>query len=185
MERTKVGRLRNLFGMMINPARVLKSVLADKKWYLSMIISAAAFGLFFLQTGLDLYRTGQKGLFFVLIMLLTGLGYGAIIIPVIAVLVWLILKIAKVQMTVGQGISIICLSYSGGLIYGISGLFFSLVLGWNTSLVFGVTGVLWALGPMMYTIRQVSNGKRALSITLSTLIGIVVLVSWVWIGKGW
>jgi len=185
MEQTKVGRLRNLFGMMVNPARVLKSVLADTKWYFSVIISAAAFSLFFLQTGLDLYRTGQKGFSYVLIMLLIGLLYGAIIIPLIAMIIWLTLKIAKVQMTLGQGISIICLSYSGALIYGISGLIFSLVLGWNTSLIFGVTGVLWALGPMMYTIRQVSNGKRGLSIAISTLVGTAVLFSWFLIGKGW
>lgn len=184
MEQNKIGRFRNLFGMMINPAKVLKSVLADTKWFYSVIISAAAFGLFFSQTGLDLYRTGQKGMLYVIMMLVIGIAYGAVVVPVIAILIWLILKIAKVQMTIGQGISVICLSYSGALIYGLSGLVFSLVLGWNTALIFGVTGVLWAMGPMMYTIRQVSNGKRSLSIILSTLVGIAVLISWIFIERG-
>lgn len=184
MEQNKIGRIRNLFGMMINPARVLKSVLADTKWFYSIFISAAAFGLFFSQTGIDLYRTGQKDFLFVLFMLMIGLAYGAIIVPIIALLVWLVLKISKVQMTIGQSISVICLSYSGALIYGLSGLVFSMVLGWNTALIFGVTGVLWAMGPMMYTIRQVSNGKRSLSIVVSTVVGIAVLVSWIFIERG-
>jgi hypothetical protein len=94
--------------MMINPSKVLKSVLADTKWYFSVLISATAFGLFFLQTGIDLYRTGQKGFFYVLIMLLIGLLYGAVIIPLVSLIIWIVLKISKVQMTINQSISIIC-----------------------------------------------------------------------------
>lgn len=184
MNQERTGRVRNLFGMMINPARVIKSVLADTKWFYSIIISAAAFGLFFGQTGIDLYRSGQKSFGYVVVMLGAGLFYGAVLIPALAGMIWLILKASKVQLTFGQGVSIICLSYSGALVYGVCGLVFSLVLGWNTSLIFGVTGVLWALGPMMYTIRQVSNGKRALSISISTLVGVLVLLSWIFIERG-
>jgi hypothetical protein len=184
MGHIKTARLGNLFGMMINPARVLKSVLADTKWYLSLIVSGLAFALFFLQTGLDLYRTGEKGFVYVILMLGIGLIYGAIIIPLISIIIWLILKISKVDLTLTQGISIICLSYSAALIYGICGLLFSIFLGWNTAISFGVTGVLWALGPMMYSIRKVSKGKSALSITISTVVGIVVLLSWIVIEKG-
>ena len=50
-----------------------------------------------------------------------------------------------------------------------AGLVFNLFFKWNTSLAFGVTGVLWALGPIMAVFRQLSKGKIAGSVVFATM----------------
>lgn len=178
MENANQSIFRTIFGMMINPSGTLKNAILSTKWYFSVAISGLAFGLFFLQTGLDLYKTGQKGFSFVLISGGTGVLYGMIAIPLIGLLLWAILKIYKSENDIKSTISSFCLSYSGALIYGILGLIFSLAFGWKTSIAFGVTGVLWAIGPMIVGIREMTKGKNGMSIPIATIISAVVLVSW-------
>jgi len=177
MEHTKPPLIRTIFGMMINPAGALKGALSSR-WYLGLAVSALAFGLFFIQTGLDLYKTGQKEWSFVLLSAGTGVAYGLVVIPLIASVMWVILKVARTDKSLLQAISAFCLSYSGALVYGILGLVFSLAMGWKTAVAFGVTGVLWAIGPMMFTIRELTGGKNALGVPLATLVGAMVLISW-------
>ena len=183
MENTKQSLFRTIFGMMINPSGVLKNALLSTKWYFSVAISAVAFGLFFIQTGLDLYKTGQKGIDFVWLSVATGVLYGMTAIPVIGFFIWIILKLSKSDKNIKWTISSFCLSYSGALVYGVLGIIFSLVLGWKTSVAFGVTGVLWAIGPMIISIREMTGGKNALSIPIATFVGAVVLVSWSFFGN--
>jgi len=164
--------------MMINPSSVLKNSLQSTKWYFSVAISAVAFGLFFIQTGLDLYKTGQKGIGFVWFSVVAGILYGMVAIPIMGALIWVILKLSKAGKDLKWTISSFCLSYSGALIYGLVGIGFSLILGWKTSVVFGITGVLWAIGPMIITIRELTEGKNALSIPIATVVSACVLISW-------
>lgn len=177
MEKSKQPLLRTVMGMMLNPVGALKGAL-DSRWYISAAVSALAFGLFFLQTGLDLYKTGQKDLLFAVLFTGGGLVYGAAFIPLLGLIFWSVIKIAKTDLTPTQAVSAFCLCYSGALIYGIFGLVFSLVLGWKTAIAFGVTGVIWATGPMIHTIRRMTGGKTALSVFLSTVAGVAILISW-------
>lgn len=177
MEQAKPSLFRTIFGMMINPAGALRGAFSHR-WYLSAGVSAVAFGLFFGQTGLDLYKTGQKEMDFVLLSAGAGVVYGLLMIPLIGAVMWAILKAAKTDKSLMQAVSAFCLSYSGALIYGVLGLVFSLALGWKTSVAFGVTGVLWATGPMIVTIRELTGGKNALSVPLATTVGAAVLISW-------
>ncbi len=179
----KSGPFRTIIGMMISPGAVVKQSLRGKQWYLGLIVSGLAFALFFAQTGLDLYKTGQKGFDFVLLSAGTGILYGVVVIPLLAVVVWVILKTLKTDKSLGWAVTSFCLSYSGALIYGLSGIAFSLVLGWKTSMAFGVTGVLWAIGPMMVSLREMSGGKTGLGLFLSSLVGSLVLLSWTFLGN--
>jgi len=178
VENTKQSLFRTIFGMMINPSGTLKNALLSTKWYFSVAVSALAFGLFFGQTGLDLYKTGQKGLGFVWLSGAAGVVYGLLAIPLIGFFIWTVLKLSRSDRKVKETISSFCLSYSGALVYGVLGIIFSLALGWKTSIAFGVTGVLWAIGPMIITIRELTGGKNAMSVPIATAAGAVVLVSW-------
>lgn len=178
MDTAKPSLPRAIFGMMISPAATIKGVMSGIPWMLSLAVSALAFGLFFLQTGLDLYKTGQKEMSFVILSGTAGVVYGLIAIPLMGVLIWSILRLAKTDKGIKWAISSFCLSYSGALIYGLIGIVFSLVLGWKTSVAFGVTGVLWAMGPMIVTIREMTNGKNNLSIPIATMVGVLVILSW-------
>ncbi|GAB6153215.1 hypothetical protein JCM17380_19650 [Desulfosporosinus burensis] len=183
MEKTKTSMLKTIFGMMINPSGILKSAMLSTKWYFSLIVSGLAFGLFFIQTGLDLYKTGQKGVDFLLLSAGVGILYGVLLIPLLGFLMAVILKISKSDKKIGQIISLFCLSYSGALIYGTLGIVFSLALGWKTSIAFGVSGVLWAIGPTIVTIREMTGGKNTMSIPIATIISGAILVSWSFFGN--
>ncbi len=174
---------RAVLAMMLNPAFVVKSSLSRIPWYFSVLVSALAFFLFFLQTGLDLYKTGQQGLAFVFWSAGAGVAYGALVIPFLGILLWLVLKLAKAEKGMSWAVSSFCLSYSGALVYGILGLLFSLFLGWRTSMAFGVTGVLWATGPLITAVREMTGGKTALAVVLSSLVGTVVLYTWSFFGR--
>lgn len=183
MEVKKQSLFTTIFGMMINPAGTLKGALRSTKWYISLIVSTLAFSLFFMQTGLDLYKTGQKPFTYVILSAVLGGGYGLFIIPALGILIWIILKVMKSKETMTNTIASFCLSYSGALIYGILGLIFSLVLGWKTAIAFGVTGVLWAVGPMIVAIRELTGGKNKMSIPIATIISALILLSWAYLGN--
>jgi len=176
-------KLGIVLSMMISPKKTLQDTIDTTNWYYSLIVSGLAFGLFFLQTGLDLFKTGQKNFISVIITALIGLGYGIFVIPLLGILIWLIFKVFKSNKSITWAISTICLSYSGALIYGLVGLVFSLVLKWNTAIAFGVTGILWAIRPMVLSIKEMSNDKLAPSIIITTLVCVFVLVSWSFIGQ--
>lgn len=183
METRKPSKFGTIIRMMISPAAAIKTAVSGIPWFFSLLVSGLAFGLFFLQTGLDLYKTGQKEFVFALLSAGAGIVYGVIIIPILAAFIWIVLKIAKTDKSLGWAISSFCLSYSGALIYGVCGLAFSLLLGWRTSVAFGVTGVLWATGPIIMSIREMSGGKSILSIPLATIAGAAILFSWSYLGK--
>ncbi len=79
--------------MIINPGDIVKKKAAVSGRF-SLAISGAAFSLFFLQTGLDMYRVGQIGsnaiALVALIALIALLGsiYGTVGIVGIAALAW-------------------------------------------------------------------------------------------------
>lgn len=169
--------------MMINPAAVLKSAAARIPWIFSICVSAAAFALFFLQTALDLYKTGQKSISFVFISAISGIVYGTVLIPFLGAAIWIILKLFKTDKNITWAVTTFCLSYSGALVYGVLGVVFSLALGWRTAVAFGVTGVLWATGPVISCIREMTGGKTILAVFLSVIAGITVLFSWSFFGS--
>jgi len=183
VKKSRISKLRVILGMMLSPASVLKSAVAEMPWGFALAVSSAAFCLFFLQTGLDLYKTGQKEIGFVILSAAAGAAYGLIFIPFAGVVVWAMLKLARSQKELKWVVSSFCLSYSGALVYGITGILFSLAFAWRTSVAFGAAGVLWAAGPMIVAIRATTDGKNALSIPIATAVCGVVLLSWSMFGQ--
>lgn len=167
-----------IFTMMMNPKAAIDSGLSNFPWFVSVLISSLAFGTFFLQTGLDLYKTGQEAFAYVLIQLALGLAFGAVFIPLVGLLIWPLIKFKKGELKFTESISLACLSYSGTLVYGIVGLIFSLALGWKTALAFGATGVLWSMGPLMVGIRSATKGDTVLAVIITTLVGAAILFAW-------
>ena len=80
-------------------------------------------------------------------------------------------------------ISAFALGYSATLVYALTGLVFSLAFGWKTAVAFGVTGVLWALRPTLFTIKQMSGERVGFSIAMTTLCGAILLVGWSLLGQ--
>jgi hypothetical protein len=177
------SKIRMLTGMMLSPGTVLKKAVSGLPLYFSVAVAGLAFGLFLLQTGLDLYRTGKQTLLFVVITTIIGIVFGAIVVPLISIVIWGIARLFGSSKGVKWTVSAFCMSYSGALIYCILGTIASLTLGWRTSVAFGVTGVLWTIGPMNATIREMVGGKILLCVLLATATGAVVLFCWSLIGR--
>lgn len=175
--------LRVALAMMINPSAVLQKAVGGVRWPFSLIISALAFTLFFMQTGLDLLRNGQKSAGFVALLSVEGLLFGSLGIALLAGIAWAITKIFKGDKPLGWAVSAFGLGYCSTLIFTVLGLLFSLLLHWNTSVAFGVSGVLWATGPMIASIKQMSRDNTALSVIVATVCSGLLLLGWVLLGN--
>lgn len=176
-------RWKTALNMIINPGEVVKSQMSRIPWPYSIIISGLSFTLFFLQTGLDMFRSGQIEMSTVVLIAMLGLLYGTVGVALIAVMAWALSQAAERAYTIDWAISSFALGYSATLVYALSGIVFSLALGWKTAVAFGVTGVLWALRPTLFTIRQMSGDRVAFSITLATLCGAILLMGWAFLGR--
>lgn len=171
------GGLRAAMIMMINPAAVLKRRMAAVSPVLALSISGLAFTLFFLQTGLDLSRNGSpQSTAYILVV--AGATYGTAAVSLIATLAWLQTQLFGCEKTLGWSIKAFALGYSPSLIYASFGLVANLAFGLNTAVAFGVTGMLWALGPMVSTIREMTGQRMGTSIVLATFSGGLLLYGW-------
>jgi len=174
---------RAALAMMINPNAVLKKSVAGIPWPFSLSISGLAFMLFFMQTGLDLMRIGLKSIGFVLLLSVEGLLFGTLGIALLAVIAWGITRIFKGDKPLGWALSAFGLGYCSTLIFTVLGMLFSLILHWNTSVAFGVSGVLWATGPMIASIKEMSRDNTALSIIVATICSGILLLGWALLGN--
>jgi signal transduction histidine kinase len=180
---TEAPRWKTALNMVINPGEAVKSQMSKVPWPYSILVSGLSFTLFFMQTGLDLLRTGQIETAAVILIILLGLLYGTAGIALLAVMSWALSRAGKRGYTVDWAISAFGLGYSATLVYALTGLLFSLAFGWKTAVAFGVTGVLWALRPTLFTIKQMSGERTAFSVALSTLCGAILLLGWALLGR--
>lgn len=169
--------------MMLNPAAAVNSAAARIPWPVSLVISALAFMVFFLQTGLDLVRIGLRGVGFVVVLSLEGLLFGSLGIGLLATIAWVLTKLFRGNKSLGWALSAFGLAYCSTLIFTSLGLVCALVLHWNTSVAFGVSGVLWASMPMMATIREMSRGNTLLSLVVATVCTSLLLFGWAFLGN--
>lgn len=176
-------RWKTALNMILNPGEVVKSQMSRVPWPYSLAVSGLSFTLFFLQTGLDMLRSGQIVMSTVVLITLLGLFYGTAGVVLIALLAWALSQAGSRAYSFDWAISSFALGYSAALVYTLTGLIFSLALGWNTAVAFGVTGVLWALRPNLFTIRQMSGDRVAFSIVLTTLCGALLLAGWSLLGR--
>jgi len=165
---------RQLLAVMFNPAGLIQERISTVSWLKTLLIPGLAFSLFFMQTALDQNFEGVRTLFLTLL----GLLYGTVGIIFISLIAWGGSRIFGGKTKATSAIRSFALAYSPTLIYVVLGFFANTFLGWRTAIAFGVTGVLWALGPMITTLRQMTGGKTVASITLATICGAILLFGW-------
>ncbi len=174
----RLPRWRALIGALLNPGGANPRDITFVPWVLTLAVSGSAFGLFFLQTGLDRVDTGTADWTGVAALAGAGLLAGTAGILALALVAWVGLRLTGSQATAADLIRAFGLAYSPTLVAVTLGLLAHLVLGWRTAVAFGVPGVLWALGPINNTLRRLSQGKTFLSITLASVCGALLLLSW-------
>ncbi len=169
---------RRIFGFALDPGGLIRGQLAQVPLAEAFAVPAMAFALFFLQTGLDRARVGKADGVTVALLTLAGLLFGTLGIGLVALLGWGAVRALGGTAAIGEVQRAFALAYSPALISTLLGLGVSLLLGSRTALVFGVTGVLWALGPMSGAVRQMLGGRQWGAIAVSTLCGLAVLLGW-------
>ncbi|MEI6287890.1 MAG: hypothetical protein WCP79_15405 [Bacillota bacterium] len=179
----KPSPIRAALCMLINPGMLVKKGMEQMSWPFSLLISGAAFALFFLQTGLDLMRAGEVGLMKVIFFSLVGFLYGSLIVAFIALVAFFVTKAFGNKHTLEWTIAAFGLSYSSTLVFAFIGLMFSIFFQWNTAVAFGVSGVLWALAPMIATVKEMTGGRVWVSLVVATVCGGILLFGWAILGN--
>jgi hypothetical protein len=178
----KPNLLRTVLGVMLDPGSLLKSRLADTGYGMALGVSGLAFLLFFLQTGIDRAREGQIGGKTVAILSVVGLVFGTVGVAVVGLVGWAGARLLGGKGSVSEAIRAFGLAYSPTLVYAAVGLGFNLLLGWHTAVAFGVTGLLWALGPMIAALKGMVGDRSGAAAALATVCGLLVLLGWVRLG---
>ena len=164
--------------MIINPGQLLAQRMATVSWPSALMVSGGAFTLFFLQTGLDRARHGGGQMMRTTGLTIAGAFYGTVGVALIGFVAWVLSKLYGGKQPAGWVIRALALSYGPTLVYVAFGLAFNLLFRWNTSIAFGVTGVLWALGPMIAVFKELSGGKTGGSIIMASVCGGLILFGW-------
>lgn len=175
---TSKAKKPNLLAVMFNPGALLQEQLSTVKWPLALLIPGLAFLLFFMQTGLDQIKEGYFYSEDLLALAMFGLLYGTLGVIFISMVAWGGSRLFGGNSTITDAIRLFALAYSPTLIYVVLGIFANLMFDWRTAVAFGVTGVLWAIGPMIVSLRQMTAGKTAASVVLATVCGALSLLGW-------
>ncbi len=147
-------------------------------WLWAFGISGAAFALFFLQSALDLVRAGKATQLQLALLTSSGLLWGTLGVAMLGLLAWILARPFGCRYPLGWTLRTFALSYSPALVYSTLGLLANLVLGWNTALAFGATGVLWSLGATLATLREMLGERLLLSVIMATAFGALTLLVW-------
>jgi hypothetical protein len=169
---------REFFGVMFNPSQVVKNRMDRVSWPWAYAISGSAFFLFFLQSGLDLLRAGKAGILQAGLMAVAGGCWGTVGIAGMAAVAWVLCRPFGSSHSFSWTLRSFAIGYSPALIYTALGLLANLLLGWNTALAFGATGVLWSLGPNIAVLQEMLAGRLLPSALLATFVGGATLLAW-------
>jgi hypothetical protein len=188
--RIRPDQIKAALLIFVNPGGALKGALSDLPVQIALGISGTAFGLFFLQTGLDLARVGGQtlprfamtGNAGVAGLCLLGVLYGTLGVALLGAIAWFATRALGATLTPEATIRAFALGYCPALVYAAFGIVMNVAFGWNTALAFGVTGVLWAIGPMISTLREMLGGRIWPSVILATFLGGLTLLGWAYLG---
>jgi len=176
----KQSAIKTSLMMIANPASAINKHLELINWKATLVVPGSAFGLLFFQTSLDLNQGSIS--FLTILLTLVGIVYGCVGVAGFAYISSAVARSKNSELGTTESVIVaFCLGYTATFIYQLVGLFFALVMHWNTSVAFGVSGMLIALRPMMTIIRKISD-NAVVGVVLSTLGGIVLLLGWSLLG---
>lgn len=162
----------------LNPASIMEQHNPGGSSYLFLIVSAFAYLLFFLQVGIDKLRAEMVQTNY--IIKLSGVGFivGYLGVLLISTVVWVLIKLVKGDWSLSKVIGCMAISHGSTLVYMILGVLAQLILGWNTALAFGVTGLLWSLFPIANSIKLMTKNNIKGTVIITTIVGLMLMFVW-------
>jgi hypothetical protein len=150
----------------------------------ALAVSGLAFTTISLQAALDLSRTSAWSSSALTFLVLRGALLGTLGVAALALLAWVLSRPFATNQGVSWTVRAFGAAYGNALSYGLFGLALNLFLGWNTAVSCGVTGLLWALGPLFVAVRELAGGRSGVAAVLSSICGGLLLFGWVQFGVG-
>ncbi len=175
---SKISKFISMFAVITNPGILLKNHLQRYSWQWALTVSGLAFMLFFMQTSLDVNRAGYADGGYIAGMTFTGLLYGTAGVAFFALLAKLLVRSSVTTHTTEWTVKAFGLGYAPALVYSVCGLLANIFFGWNTSMTFGIPGVLWATRPMVATLQEMTGGKKILSWIIALAFGLILFLAW-------
>ncbi|TAN43568.1 MAG: hypothetical protein EPN25_00320 [Nitrospirae bacterium] len=177
--------MKRFIRVLFNPAVLLTDSLEKFNWIWSLVVPGMSYCLFFLQTGMDFKRTGLGSGAGTIALGIIGLIFGVSIILVLSLLTWLVSRGVGCEWSAARTIKAFSFSYGAPIVYMLLGLSASVLFQWKTSLAFGLTGVLWSMGPIYGVIRQMFGGKTIAAALVASFEGVLLLSSWAIVGSSY
>ncbi|MBU0609174.1 MAG: YIP1 family protein [Armatimonadetes bacterium] len=174
----RVSSIRSVLGILTNPKAVFQQHLMYVPAPLCLLVSGLAFGMFYLQTALDVSQRDWRGIVYTIALTVLGLAVGTVGVGLLAAIAWALTRPFGGKHPIDWAVRAFGLAYAPTLIYAGLGMVANVVLGWNTALAFGVTGLLWALGPMIVAIREMTGERTGISVVIATVCGALMLALW-------
>ncbi|PRR83694.1 YIP1 family protein [Clostridium vincentii] len=162
----------------LNPATVMEKYSEKKSSYLLLMVSSIAYLLFFLQVGIDKLRVGTVEVGYVIKIALIGFVVGYLGVLLVSILIWMMTKLFKGDWSLNKVTGCIAISYSSTLVYMVCGILAQLILGWNTAITFGITGLLWSLFPVANSIKKITKNNISATVIITTISGILFMFIW-------
>ena len=141
-------------------------------------MSGLSFFLLFLQTGLDRLHAGNISGGGFVFMLVKGIFLGTAGIALLAAISFALSKIMGGNWVISKVLRAVALGYGSALVYLVLGLIFNIFFKWNTTVAFGITGILWALGPLYTVFRAVTGNKTVPAIVITSVCGSLTIWGW-------
>jgi hypothetical protein len=171
------------WSVIVDPAGLLTRHFDGLSVRAAVLLSTLAFTTISLLAALDLARSRGDGIEELTGLVLRGALLGSVGVALLALVAWLLTRPFG-SASPATALRAIGGAYASALVYGLVGLGLNLGLGWNTAVSCGVTGLLWALGPLFLALRELAGGRAGVAALLSTLCGSGMLLGWVWWGVG-
>ncbi|MGE4070342.1 MAG: hypothetical protein AB7E72_04140 [Lysobacterales bacterium] len=178
---------RVVVAIMAAPGEILRRHASALPASLALGVSGTAFAVFFAQTAIDLHQHSWNAEALAGMAVLSTIGalLGTLGIALLAVLNFVLSRPFNSTVSFGWTLRAFALAYSPTLIYALCGLVFQLTLGWPTTLAFGVTGYLWALGPLHAAVNELCQSRPLPAMVLTTLNGALLLLAWAGASMGY
>lgn len=169
---------KHYIAALFNPGVFISGYFEKLPSVYALIVSGMSFFLLFLQTGLDRLRAGNitgGGFAF---MLIKGILFGTVGIALLAAVAFVLSKMIGGGWNIARILRAVALGYGGALIYMVLGLLFNIFFKWNTTVAFGITGVLWALGPLYSVFRAITGNRKVPAVIIMSVCGSLTIWGW-------
>lgn len=164
------------FSSLLNPSELNNSEIKTGTAVSGLFISGLTFMLLFILTGIDKNEA-------ILLPALKGVFFGTIGILILALFIYILVKLSDKNNSLLNVIIRLSLCYTASIIFTLAGFVLKILFGWQTSVSLGMSGVLFTFSPLISVINLLTDGKRIFGIFIISFAGLYIIFFWALLNK--